>query len=215
MEMKTTFIYSLSDPLTKEVKYIGKSIDPVFRFFSHLHESKNKKLERNENKCIWIKTLLDQGLRPKLLILEEILYKEGNKREIFWIKFFKEKGNILLNMTEGGNTSVISENCKKALALCKNRGQKKGFKHSEETKKIIKEKRKLQVITSEHKLNISKTMSNKRVFKEITEFGEIIMWDNLVDLAKHHKLSCHTIMRYIKGKIKKQKTKSKFYIITK
>jgi hypothetical protein len=36
MEMKTTFIYALIDPRTKQPKYIGKANKPEKRLYEHL-----------------------------------------------------------------------------------------------------------------------------------------------------------------------------------
>ena len=97
------------------------------------------------------------------------------------------------------------------MSNCKTRGQKKGFKHSEETKRIIKEKRALQVITTEHKLNISKGSINKIRIKEVTFLGEEIIWESLSEVARNYKVSVPTIINYLKSKVKKQKIQSKFY----
>lgn len=43
--METTFIYSLKDPRTNEIKYVGKSNNPKNRLNRHIRESKiNTKL---------------------------------------------------------------------------------------------------------------------------------------------------------------------------
>ena len=155
--MKTTFIYSLSDPDTNEVRYIGKANNLKYRLWAHIHEAKHNL--RNQHKCNWIKTLLDKDKKPVIDIIEEVSMDDWQAREIYWISQFTAWGFNLINKTKGGECGVISENCKKALALSKKRGHVKGtFKHSEETKALIRVKRALQVVTEEHKRKVSEKM---------------------------------------------------------
>ncbi len=214
MIMKTVYIYSLCDPTTKEVRYVGKTANPFNRFWGHIGEAKNKKKGKNKEKAEWIRSLLDLGIRPELNILEEVLTDEWEEKEIYWIDKCIQDGNNLLNITKGGKTGIISEKCREALSKCKNRGHKKGeFNHSEETKALIRKKRALQVITDEHRKNISKGSTRKIKIKEVTQSGEEIIWESLTDVAKQHNLSVPTICSYIKGRVKKQKTQSKFYYL--
>ena len=155
--MKTTFIYSLSDPNTTEIRYIGKANNLKYRLWSHIHEAKHDL--RNQHKCNWIKTLLNEGKKPVIEIVEEISIDNWQACEVYWISQFTAWDFNLINKTKGGECGVISENCRKALSLSKKRGHLKGkFKHSEETKALIKEKRALQIITEEQKRKVSEKM---------------------------------------------------------
>jgi hypothetical protein len=159
--MKTVFIYSLSDPDTLEVRYIGKANNLKYRYWSHLHEAKNDL--RNQHKCNWIKKLLSQDKTPLLEIIEEVSIDNWQESEKYWINQFKTWGFSLINKTEGGECGVISENCKIALSKSKKRGHVKGqFKHSEETKAKIREKRALQKVTEEMKRKISESNKGKK-----------------------------------------------------
>lgn len=158
--MKTTFIYTLSDPDTLEVRYIGKANNLKYRLWAHIQEAKND--SRNQRKCNWIKKLLLQNKKPIIEILEEVPLESWKKSEIYWIAQFKTWGFRLINMTSGGESGIISENCKKALQNSK-RGHIKGmFKHSEETKALIKEKRANQVVTEDHKRKISESLKGRK-----------------------------------------------------
>lgn len=155
--MKNVFIYSLSDPNTLEIRYIGKANDLKYRFWAHLHEAKNDL--RNQHKCNWIKKLLKEGKKPIIDVIEEVSFENWEECEKFWITQIKAWGFNLLNKTEGGECGVISQNCKVALANSKKRGHIKGqFKHSEETKAKIREKRALQKITEEQKIKTSQSL---------------------------------------------------------
>ena len=210
--MKTMYIYSLSDPVTEEVKYVGKTVDPLNRFWGHIHEAKRRKKGKNEKKAEWIRELLSNGLRPKLNIIEEIPTEIWEEKEIYWIAEFIKKGHNLLNVTKGGKCGVISQKCREALSHCTTRGHKKGeFHHTEETKIKIRAKRALQVMTFKHKESISKTSPYNIKIKEITENNEEIIWNSITDAAKFHKVATGTILCYLRNTFKTQKIKSKFY----
>jgi predicted GIY-YIG superfamily endonuclease len=57
--MKKYYIYTLSDPITNEIRYIGYSKDPKKRYANHLCISKLK-----SKKNSWIKSLKNKGLKP-------------------------------------------------------------------------------------------------------------------------------------------------------
>lgn len=60
--MNKTFIYTLKDPITDEIRYVGKSDDPKNRLVEHLKKSKYNKTHKNN----WIISLLDKDLKPIL-----------------------------------------------------------------------------------------------------------------------------------------------------
>lgn len=98
-KMTTNYIYGLVDPRTDELRYVGKSNDPVRRTYNHITDAKKKFTYRDR----WIKQLLDLGLKPKLEILEDgIKDKDWNEIERWWIFMAKACGHRLTNGTEGG-----------------------------------------------------------------------------------------------------------------
>ena len=92
-----TFIYTLEDPRTKEIRYIGKSDNIEKRIKSHITRSKKKKTYLD---C-WIYSLLENGYKPKIEILDEVNYDEWEYWEIYWIAQFKQWGFKLVNLTKG------------------------------------------------------------------------------------------------------------------
>lgn len=92
---KTTFIYGLYCPINNQLKYIGKSNDPISRFRKHKQMSDNNHL-KNE----WIKHLFDNGLKPILRILEEVLIEDWKQKEKIYISTYRE---TLLNICGGAN----------------------------------------------------------------------------------------------------------------
>lgn len=93
------FIYSLSDPITNEVRYIGKTGDLKTRYKAHL--SASRKIHTRIGH--WIKSLLNQNLQPALSVIEECNKIDWQKREKFWIAYYRKKGINLINHTKGGN----------------------------------------------------------------------------------------------------------------
>jgi len=91
-----TFIYALAHPVTKEIRYIGKSNYPKRRLQEHHCEYRYK---GNTHKKNWIKSLLKEGLRAELVILEECEKSNWQEREKYWISVYKER---LTNSNEGG-----------------------------------------------------------------------------------------------------------------
>lgn len=96
---KICYIYGLVDPRTDEIRYVGKSIDPWKRLKSHIKETSYKEKKNYHSKC-WIKQLLNEGLEPNLVIIEECNENNWQEREMFWIQHYGY--NNLTNLTLGG-----------------------------------------------------------------------------------------------------------------
>lgn len=93
----TTFIYALTEPITNEVRYIGKSNNPRRRYSTHTTSH-----HYQVHKSHWIKKLQSQGMKPTLIILEEVPVSDWQERERYWIRYYREHGANLINETEGG-----------------------------------------------------------------------------------------------------------------
>lgn len=92
----TIYIYSLNDPDTDEIKYVGKTNDPKRRIAEHL-------IDRTKSyKNSWIKGLLQKNKNPNLKIIEECFESNWEERERYWIKYYKDLGYSLTNLTDGG-----------------------------------------------------------------------------------------------------------------
>jgi hypothetical protein len=114
------FIYSLSDPLTKEIVYIGKTKNPKKRFKDHCRID----LRNRCNLDKWKNKIISQGFIPEMEIIEEVICENVNDREKFYIDFYLSSGSKLLNMTEGGDgLQNPSEEVRKKIGE-KSRGRK-------------------------------------------------------------------------------------------
>lgn len=96
MSEQTTYIYSLSHPISDEIRYIGKSDNPYKRFIAHLNKSCGIK------KTEWINSLKLNGLLPKLQIVDEVPNEEWKFWEQYYICLFRSWGFDLTNISIGG-----------------------------------------------------------------------------------------------------------------
>lgn len=131
------YIYALVDPITQEIKYIGKTKKKVRdRLREHIGEAKSY---RNKNYRVdWIRSLLSENLVPNIFILEKC--KDWQNAEKFWIKLCKNQGCKLTNLTEGGDGVVngLPEIGRKISLKNKGRvGPNKGKKFSDEWKRNL------------------------------------------------------------------------------
>lgn len=159
--MSEVFIYSLEDPETKEIRYIGKTVQKLEkRLIAHIYESNHKK----NHKCNWINKLRKRGDNPKIKLIDIVHEDEWEFWEMYWIEQFRCWGFNLVNNTPGGEGYKHSDETKEKIRQA-NSGKNhyfygrnhskeskekiskslegnqhaKGFKHSDETRKKVKE----------------------------------------------------------------------------
>jgi hypothetical protein len=176
------YIYVLKDPITDEIKYVGKSINPYDRCRKHISEAKIT--GANNHRINWIKSLLKLGLTPNMEIMDEI-DGEWEWLEQYWISQFKTWGFNLTNGTFGGE----------------NPPSWKGRTHTDEYKeirrKLMKDNNPAKNMTNEWKENISKAHKknkynpivasevNKKKVCQLTLSGDVIkVWSSITDAAK-------------------------------
>ena len=93
------YIYSLKDPLTYEIRYIGQTNNLKRRFNKHINNAINQDSdEYNTYKSRWIRKLLENNLKPIMEVIEEVeTLKESNLLERFWIEKLTKEGLKLTN----------------------------------------------------------------------------------------------------------------------
>ncbi len=84
-------IYILSDPRTKRVRYVGKSVNPHNRLEQHIDEISNSA------KGQWIQELRAHGLEPQMTIVDDCPDKIVYALEYEWMTFGKKKKWQLTN----------------------------------------------------------------------------------------------------------------------
>lgn len=114
------FIYTLLDPRTGEVRYVGKTIDIETRLALHLSEKK----ESHKNR--WLAQLKLVGLVPFTQVIE-IIYDSDDvdwqERERFWIRHYR-KISPLTNLDAGGRSGQLKSPETKAKMSAAQKGRK-------------------------------------------------------------------------------------------
>ena len=163
-----TYIYILVDPITNQIRYIGKSNNPFQRFKNH----KNRCRDKNTHKRNWINKLRLKGVNPEIEVIDMVDIKDWKYWEKFWIQYFKSIGCNLTNNCDGGEGLTFANR----TSFKKGRiPWNKGNKHSIATLEKIKEKRKMQI---NHKFSSVEryTKDGKYIdcFKLITEASKTL-----------------------------------------
>ena len=110
-------IYKLIDPISLEIRYVGKTITSLNdRFKVHIRQSKIAK--KHTHKEAWIKGLLNKNLRPIIELIEEVENDIWAERECYWISTLFNLTNTSIGGDSGGN----------------------GLKHTEERKQELRER---------------------------------------------------------------------------
>lgn len=104
--METTFIYALTEPGTKIVRYFGKANDPHERCFEHIRYAKQGKKWYTSR---WIRKLFELGKRPDVHILCEVPRNDWARFEIAFITLGRQCGFDLTNGTDGGDCGPLTK----------------------------------------------------------------------------------------------------------
>jgi len=148
------YIYSLIDPDTNEVRYIGKTSNIKRRYYEHTTNIKS-----NSHKSNWIRKLHTDGKSPILNIIEECNYGDWELREKYWISQF----NNLTNGTECGEDGRMTPQVREKLSAL-NSGKNNpcfGKIWTDEERKRLSESRRNRILTNEWRDNIGKTLGFK------------------------------------------------------
>jgi hypothetical protein len=128
--MELIYIYTLTDPLTNEIRYVGKTTQsPIKRYLQHLNNSKKRKTYVN----IWINDLLNDGLKPIIKVVDKCTDCNWIELEKRWTIKIYEENKKLCNLTYIDNKEDRDPN----LSINTN-GQRKKDKIYEEIKWLIK-----------------------------------------------------------------------------
>jgi len=98
--MKTVFIYTLTDPLTHEIKYVGytsKSLKQ--RLSSHITSAVNENKTHNHR---WVNKTIKEGRKPLITLVDEVPAEDWSFWEIYWIDQIRQWGFSLNNHCKGG-----------------------------------------------------------------------------------------------------------------
>jgi hypothetical protein len=168
--MKKFIIYTLQDPVSLEIRYVGLTSQRLnVRLSSHWNTFSNKK----SHKVNWIKKLRKSNQKP-LIIELDIAYslKEAAYLEKYWISQLKTWGFKLTNTTEGGEGAL-------------------GYKHDLETKMRMKQiqalkpkKPKKPKLSKEEKYLVISQKLSKPILQYDLNGTFIKKWNSILEAAK-------------------------------
>jgi len=138
--MKEYKIYGLKLITENDIRYVGRTSESLKTRLSK-HKTNAIYGKRKNHRVNWI---LKHINNIEIIIIEGDIktIEESYEKEIFYIKTFREKYN-LVNATDGGDGGIP------------------GYKHTEEAKKKIGKKHKGKVLTDETKKKISDSHKGK------------------------------------------------------
>ena len=193
------YIYGLKDPRDSQIKYIGKTVDIDRRIKEHNQIHRNKKSKKNS----WITHLIRNGMQPIMEVLEECEESRWIEREKYWIRYYKELGFDLKNMTLGGESNdgyVFTQEDR----LKQSESQKLRHKitpFSMETREKLSKKAK-QTLNGLGNLKLGSKKSQIPIIQK-TKDGEIIKeWGSLQKAADELNIEISNISHCLRGRIK-------------
>lgn len=95
------FIYSLSCPITGDIRYIGKTSRPKERLWQHISAAKYS-YSGNKELSNWIVLLISQNLKPVFTLIIECESNDVLSHEQFFINKYLPTG-LLLNKSKLGD----------------------------------------------------------------------------------------------------------------
>lgn len=109
------YIYTLSDPDTLDIRYIGQTNNINRRFNDHISSSTNKKSHSyNTHKSRWIRKILNSGNKPIITIIDKCnTLVESNILEKYYIEEYIKEGYKLTNSYSTDVTEFSIETRKK------------------------------------------------------------------------------------------------------
>ncbi len=94
-----TTIYTLSHPITGEIRYVGKTAQPLYRRLNS-HRQNRKRTETHT--AHWVRSLYELDLRPVIEEIDLVPDHESCESEMYWIRWYRNLGARLTNHTNGG-----------------------------------------------------------------------------------------------------------------
>lgn len=129
-------IYVLKNPITDDIHYVGRSINPNVRYRSHIHLAIKSK--KKNKKDAWICSLISSNLKPKMEIIDSVLEKNAIENEMFWINELKKTCDLKNERDYVENGYLFSEETRKKMSeAAKRTCNRRGTITSEEGRRNI------------------------------------------------------------------------------
>lgn len=198
-------IYTLKDPTTNEIKYVGKTSQSLKRRLSlHLSVARNRiHISHTSN---WIKSLLDNNQYPLIEELDFIEDEDWEWLEQYWISQLKQWGFKLTNQTDGGVGNVRQKSLKNTKRGSWLIGKRRSKEACNNISKGLKELYRRRSYSEEGRLKIQKTVTElqgKKVVQMDLKTREYIKtFSSRNEAARAMKIDSATIYRCCIGKFK-------------
>lgn len=109
-------IYKLIDPITNEVRYVGKTQTSLLkRLIGHIRELESNINPKFSIKNEWISDLLSKGHAPKIELIEQVEESLTKEKEKYWVNYYSKSNSLLnvqYNLHEGYSKSVTERKSK-------------------------------------------------------------------------------------------------------
>lgn len=116
-------VYTLNDPETQAVRYVGWTVNKRTRFRDHIKPSQLVKATHRDR---WIASLIDRGLKPVMVEVDAGVGRAWADAERRWIAHYRTAGADLTNHTDGGEGTPGRYHTDKAKAAMS--AKRKGVK---------------------------------------------------------------------------------------
>lgn len=191
--MKKVKIYKLIDPISNEVRYIGKT-EKTLKHRLSMHVTTSIKNKLKTHKEAWISGLYQkEGLRPLIELIEEVDFELWQEKEIYWITQFDNLTNLCSGGLGGtGRVYTESERLQKSITMKKLIDEGR-IDYKERAKKIsVSSKGKIVSEITKEKLrkhNLGKRQSKEQKLKtakavlRMSEDGSIMYFESVTDAA--------------------------------
>jgi hypothetical protein len=97
---RVVWVYGLLDPRDETLRYVGKSKDPDRRLSEHVSAPQRGDCHNRELE-VWLDDLASFGMRPRMVLLEEVPADAWKTAERWWIAWARARGHVH-NIEDGG-----------------------------------------------------------------------------------------------------------------
>ena len=158
------YIYTLSDPSTMEIRYVGQTNEPKRRFNDHISSSINESSDSyNTYKARWIRKILNNNLLPIMSIIDSCSsFEESNKLERIYVEKLTKDGYRLTNSHVTDVTESSVETRKKISSTKKGKTLEEivGLEKSLELREYYSERMKLNNPNKSNDTLVKEKISN-------------------------------------------------------
>lgn len=211
----------MSSPIDEMVRYVGITSGTLsHRLSQHLCSKRTCK------KTSWIISLKNKNITPKIELLDIVDELNWAEEEKFYISYFRFLGFNLVNMKEGGERGVMTQEVKNKISLA-HKGKKISQSHYENmclANKLIGEKlrgrkQSIELINKRRLFMIGKKKEitqpilnhhikmSKKIIQKTLEGIELKKWNSISECSRKNKFSKANIINVCKNKTRKDGSK--------